>query len=348
MGTTSSRRSTQSDRQVATTGPARAPAKPPAKPKDPPPPPAGLFPGMGIQDETKEFGPLASRDREGAPQGVVLHRTESPTMESARNSYRTQIEKGNHVGAHYLVGKEGETSLTVPTDKVASHVRGNKDEAWKGANGWSVGIENVGMPSKIDPKKDIRAQVKALELPPAMKARLLGLSDKELKATLKDGGNEMHQDITGPQKRSNWNLVNALSKAHGFDIGTKVQAHEEVDHKTLGEGEPIKEFVSAMQAWPEKLKALGARIAKMQADPKHDPKALEQLVAQLEKDQATWAAVQADKTPAENTALDAEKILETPGPATAREADRSSFYKEFWPRSQALDKAGTPDKAPAS
>jgi N-acetyl-anhydromuramyl-L-alanine amidase AmpD len=345
MGTTSSRKAPQSDRKVATTAPATAPAKAPGKAKEPPPPPAGLFPGMGIQDETQEFGPLASRDREGAPEGVVLHRTESPTMESARNSYRTQMKKGNHVGAHYLVGKEGETSLTVPTDKVASHVRGNKDDDWKGANGWSVGIENVGMPAKVDAKKELRPQVEALDLPPAMRTRLLGLTEKQLKATLADGGNEIHQDITGPQKRSNWNLVNALSTAHGFDIGTKVQAHEDVDHKTLGEGEPIKEFVSAMQAWPEKLKALGARIAAMRADPKHDPKALEQLVVQLEKDEATWKAVQADKTPAENTALDAEKILETPGPATAREADRKGFYDKFWPRTQALDKAGAPEKA---
>lgn len=352
MGTTSSRKAPQSEKKVATTAPAAAPAKAPGKAKEAPPPPAGLFPGMGIQDETQEFGPLASRDREGAPRGVVLHRTESPTMESARNSYRTQMKKGNHVGAHYLVGKEGETSLTVPTDKVASHVRGNKDEDWKGANGWSVGIENVGMPSKLDPAKDLRPQVEALALPPAMKARLLGLTDKQLKATLKDGGNEIHQDITGPQKRANWNLVGALSKAHGIDIGTNVQAHEDVDHKTLGEGEPIKEFISAMQAWPDKLKTLAARIATMQADPKHDPKVLEQLVAQLEKDKATWAAVQADKTPAENTALDAEKILETPGPATAREADRSQFYDQFWPRTQALDKAGAPpkvaEKAPAA
>lgn len=340
MGTsTSPRKAPQSQKKVATNGPAAAP-KAPAKVKGPPPPPAGLMPGMGIQDETKEFGPLASRDREGAPRGVVLHRTESPTMESARNSYRTQMKGGNHVGAHYLVGKEGETSLTVPTDKVTSHVRGNKDNAWKGANAWSVGIENVGMPTKIDAKKDLRKQVEAMELSPGMKTRLLAMPDKELKATLADGGYEVHSDITGPQKRSNWNLVNGLSKEHGFDVGTGVQAHEAVDHKTLGEGEPIKEFLGAMQAWPAKLKSLAARVETMRADPKHDPKALEQLEGQLARDKASWEAVQADKTPAENGKLDAEKILGTPGAATEREADRAGFYDKFWSRTQALDKAG--------
>ena len=68
----------------------------PKVPKAPPPPPAGLYSELGVKDETKEFGDLASRDRSEDPRGVVLHRTESPTMESARNSYRDQMANGNH------------------------------------------------------------------------------------------------------------------------------------------------------------------------------------------------------------------------------------------------------------
>lgn len=256
-------------------------------------------------------------------------------MESTRNSYRERIEKGDHVGAHYLVGKEGETSLTVPTDKVAAHVRGNKDADWKGANAWTIGIENVGMPTKIDPKQNIRAQVEKLELPPAMRKRLLALDDKQLAATLKDCDNEMHTDISGPQKRANWNLVGAIAKDKKLDIGKDVQAHEDVDHKTLGEGEPIKEFLTAMQAWPAKIAALEKKVTELRAA--GDTEALAKAEAALTEAKRAWDAVQKDKTPAENNALDAEKLLGQPGDATARETERGSFYKDFWKRTEKVD-----------
>lgn len=313
--------------------------------KPPPAPPApaqGLMPNLGVKDETKEFGPLASRDRTDPISGVVVHRTESPTMESTRNSYRTQIKNGNHVGAHYLVGKEGETSLTVPTDKVAAHVRGNKDAAWKGANARTVGIENVGMPTKIDPAKDVRKQVEAMSLPPAMRARLLGLDDKALKLALKHSDNEMHGDITGPQKRSNWNLVSALATTHGFDVGRDVQAHETVDHKTLGEGEPIKEFLTARQSYPARVAAAEQRAAALALDPNADPAQVEAVRAAASEARATMSALAADGTAAENNALEGEKIAEQPGPATERETERVAFYNNFWARSQALDQAIAP------
>lgn len=258
-------------------------------------------------------------------------------MESTRNSYRDRIEKGDHDGAHYLVGKEGETSLTVPTDKVAAHVRGNKDADWKGANAWSIGIENVGMPTKVKPKEPLRPQVEKLDLPPAMRARLLGLDDKQLKAELADGGYEVHTDITAPQKRANWNLVSAIAKDKKLDIGTDVVAHEDVDHKTLGEGEPIKEFVDAMQAWPQKIAALEEKVCV--AHEAGDTARLAELEPLLAQARRAWDAVQRDKTPAENNALEGERLLDQPGEATAREGERTGFYAEFWKRTQALDAA---------
>jgi len=313
----------------------------PKLPKAPPPPPAGLYSDLGVKDETKEFGDLASRDRSEDPRGVVLHRTESPTMESARNSYRDQMANGNHVGGHYLIGENGDTSLTVPTDKVVAHVRGNKDAGWKGANAWSVGIENVGMPTKLNPKGDLREQVKAQDLSPDMRARLLALPDNKLKAALADSGYELHHDISGPQKRANWNLVNRLATDHKLDVGSQVQAHESVDEKTLGEGEPIKEFLGAMQAWPKKIAALEAKIAKLQAQPDADAGTIERLNAELTRDKATWQAVQSDKTARENTQLEAEKMMEQPGEATAREQNRADFYNDFWSRTQALNEAAS-------
>jgi hypothetical protein len=337
MGTSSSRKSRSTGRTPTPT-PAAEARRPEPAPKAQPAPAAGLYPGLGITDETSEFGSLASRDRTEAVRGVVVHRTESSTMESTRDAYRERQKQGDHVGAHYLIGQAGETSLTVPTDKVAAHVRGNKDADWKGANAWSIGIENVGMPSKIDRDQPLRPQVEKLELPPAMRTRLLSLDDKALKLQLADAGYEVHTDITGPQKRANWNLVGAIATDKKLDIGKDVQAHEDVDYKTLGEGEPIKEFLSAMQEWPKRIAALEKKVAELKAHGQ-DPEALKRAETTLAEAKKSWDAVQRDKTPAENNALDAEKMLGEPGDATARESDRAGFYRDFWKRTQAIDGA---------
>ena len=332
----------QSQRRRNSEAKAPAPApKAPAAPavKAPPPPPAGLFGDLGVRNETAEFGELGSGERSGDVRGIVEHRTESSTMESARNSYRTQIEGGHHIGAHYLIGKEGETSLTVPTDQNTAHVRGNKDAGWKGANAWSIGIENVGMPTKIDPKGNVREQVAALSLPPGMRTRLLALDDAKLKATVADCDNEVHTDITGPQKRSNWNLVNQLCTTHSLDMGTQVRAHEAVDEKTLGEGEPITEFLAARRQWPEKLKAAEARIEAMAKDPATPAEELALARKVLAEEQAAMAALLVDKTPQENNQLEAEKIVGD-GPAHTREGLRTQFYDQFWARTARIDQLG--------
>ena len=125
-------------------------------------------------------------------------------MESARNGYRSQVAKGGSIGAHYLVGADGQTSLTVPTDKNRSHVRGNRDKVWRGANAWSIGIENVGMPAQFDGAKDFHAQVESLELSPELRKRLLAMSEPALKSALADGKDDdrkplwaVHTDIPG-------------------------------------------------------------------------------------------------------------------------------------------------------
>lgn len=313
---------------------------PEARPKAPPPPPAGLYGDLGVRNETAEFGALGSGERSGDVRGIVEHRTESPTMESARNSYRTQIEAGRHVGAHYLIGADGATSLTVPTDQNTAHVRGNRDAAWKGANAWSIGIENVGMPTKIDPKGDIRKQVEALTLSPAMRTRLLAMDDATLKSTLKGDGNEVHTDISGPQKRANWNLVNQLCTTHSLDPATQVVGHESVDHKTLGEGEPIIEFMTVMRQWPAKVQAAEARIDAMARDPAVTPEEIAAARRVLAEEQAAMEAVRVDKTAQENTQLAGEEVLGEGGPATTRETTRTRFYDQFWQRTQRIDQLG--------
>lgn len=336
------------DRPAAAVSPAAAPKA--KAPPAPPPPPAGLFPNLGMKDETGDFGKMSSGNRTVPTAGIVEHRTESPTMESARNSYRKQVKTGGSIGAHYLIGQNGDTSLTVPTDKNPSHVRGNLDKGWKGANEWAIGIENVGMPTLLDGGKDMHEQVGKLNLTPAMRKRLLAKDEKSLKESLADTDDKkrkiwaIHEDIPGPQKRANQNLVTRLTAEHNLDPVTQVRGHEQVDSKTTGEGEPIIEFLAAMRDIPSKIAALEARIAKMEADPAASPQELTKLKALLAKEKASRAAVEADKTPAENLALEGEKTLAPEGvapegPAHAREADRADFYDHFWDRKQGLDSA---------
>jgi N-acetyl-anhydromuramyl-L-alanine amidase AmpD len=318
------------------------------KPKAPLTP--GVFPGLGIVDETKTFAKLSAGKRKGKPQGAVLHRTESPSMKSTRNGYQTRMDKGSHIGAHYLIGQDGSTSLTVPTDERVYHARGNKDAEFKKEkpNTNYVGIENVGMATNLDKKKPVRKQVEGLDLPPGMRKRLLGMDDKGLKREVRDTAYEVHTDITAPQKRSNWNLVRALSTEHGFDASKDVHAHEDVDHKTLGEAEPIKEFTDGMTTYPAVLDSLKAKADKLAADPKADPKQLAQMQTMLKQQRSALAAVAVDGSENESTLMAAEKIVETDGPATKREAERVRFYDSFWKDRSAVDAMTTPAPSPAA
>ncbi len=335
-----------------TQAPAVAPVAQKAAPKAPaapPAPPAGFFPELGMKNETADFGKMSSGNRTVPTAGIVEHRTESPTMESARNSYRNQVKTGGSIGAHYLIGQNGDTSLTVPTDKNPSHVRGNLDKGWKGANEWAIGIENVGMPTLLDGGKDMHEQVGKLNLTPAMRKRLLAKDEPSLKSSLADTDDKkrkiwaIHEDIPGPQKRANQNLVTRLTAEHNLDPVTQVRGHEQVDSKTTGEGEPIIEFLAAMRDIPTKIAALESRVAAMESDPAASKDELTRLKALLAREKATQHAVAVDKTPAENLALEGEQTLgedgQATGPAHDRERARVEFYDNFWSRKQGLDAA---------
>jgi hypothetical protein len=290
---------------------------------------AGMYPELGMTDETASYGDLGVRDMKGGPEGVVLHRTESPTVESTYNAYDDRIDNGQHIGAHYLIGKEGETSLTVPTDEVVYHAKGN--------NSTHVGIENVGMSSEIDKNSPLRDQVEKLDLTPSMRARLLAMSDRELKRELRDTGYEIHTDITAPQRRANWNLVRALTKEHGLDPVKDVKAHEHINAKTLGEAEPIKEFTDAMVGYPAYLDSLDGLVKQLEGDSNADPEQVTEMSDFLNRQRSALVAVDVDGTAQENTLLMADAMMDNKeGPSAVREAERTRFYNDFWTDHQQL------------
>ena len=289
----------------------------------------GMYAGLGIEDRTDDFGDLGARKRRNDPNEVILHQTMSTSGESTEDAYAQRVQRGEHVGAHYLIDEEGQTSLTVPTDEIVYHAVGHNSNA--------IGIENVGMPAQVSQRSDMHAQIEALNLSPQLKARLLAMDEPTLKRTLADNGNYIYQDITGPQKRANWNLLRAIAAEHGISLDDGVDSHEHVQAKTVGEGENIEEMVDAMVAWPGKLDQLEQRIADVRAESSPDRALLRRMSAELASQRAAYAAVEVDKTIQENNALEGEGVLGAGGPATDREALRVTFWNEFFPRMQRLD-----------
>lgn len=220
---------------------------------------------------------LSQRDRTSSEsvEYIVLHQTGSSTVESTLNTYDKRIKNKEHVGAHYLVGKEGETFSTISDEKVVFHVRGNKDASIVNAN--SIGIEHVGMPHAITPPilkpkdkgfemSDVRTQIKALNLSPKLKARILSNTDTALYTLLKANGWNIYEDITGAQKRATLRLIVHLMRKYNLrdakgnmDL-SKIKAHEEADKKTIGEGENITEFIQTMKEMIELVKQLNMGI----------------------------------------------------------------------------------------
>ena len=85
-----------------------------------------------------------------------------------------------------------------------------------------------------------------MDLAPGLRGELLGLTDRQLDRRMGDNGNNIYEDITGPQKRGNWNLLGALGATHDLDLGADVNSHEHVAEKTLGEGANTEEMVDVM------------------------------------------------------------------------------------------------------
>lgn len=288
----------------------------------------GHYPNIGMQDETDRFGDLGARKRRGDPSGVVLHQTDSYTGDQVRTAYDNRIRKGSSIGAHYLIDEEGESSLTVPTDEVVYHAKGH--------NSSDIGIEVVGKAQQVNPRGDLHAQIAEIGLTPQLEERLMAMSPAELKRTMRDNGNWIYGDITGPQKRATWNLLREIGKEHGIDMSDDVHAHEHVQAKTIGEGENIEEMVETMQAWPDKVAALEQLIEEKKASGA-DAAELAELEERLAMERALQEAVSLDGTVAENNALEGERLLGEPGAATEREGMREQFWDGFYPHMQGLD-----------
>lgn len=306
---------------------------------DPGPVSTGMYPNLGMVDETAEFGALARRDRRQDVSEVILHQTDSDTAAQTRAAYTNRIEgdpnsDARHTGAHYLIDEDGQTSLTVPTDEVVWHAAKHNNSA--------VGIETVGRHRNLDNSSDLRGDVSGMDLAPGLRGELLGLTDRQLERRMGDNGNNIYEDITGPQKRANWNLLGALGATHDLDLGADVYSHEHVAAKTLGEGANTEEMVDAMVAWPGKIAALEERAATLQADPSTPLDELQSVGALLANERANADAVSRDGTSQERNALDAEEILGEGGPATDREQRRVDFWDDFHPNMATLNRTIEP------
>ncbi len=321
-----------------------------AQPKVP-----GLYPG--VEDLTATYGGLAHGKRD-TTQGVVLHRTENSSAQSTLDTYRQRIKKGSSIAAQYLIDENGKPMLVTPSDGLVSHAAG-----W---NASTVGIEVVGPGVHLDPqgkKTPIRKQFEDLNLSPEFKERLLGYDDKALAGISKANDNTIYEDISGAQKRSVWNLTQSLAAEHHLDITslsshgkgdtnpnsyTKAtlphfSAHEHINPKSIGEGEPIVEFLRARQQYPGLVDNAEAKLHALQAQGA-SPAEIEKQAALVSRERATLDALGRDNTEAERTALKAEQDAKKPGEASQREARRSDFYDHFYERIAALKPP--PEKKP--
>lgn len=334
--------------------PAAAPAAAEAEVVDKPKVP-GLYPG--VEDLTGTYGGLA-RSKRDTTQGVVLHRTESSTAQNTLDTYKGRLKKGSNIAAQYLIDEDGKPMLVTPSDGLVSHAAG-----W---NSSTVGIEVVGPGVHLDPagkKTPIRKQFENLNLSPEFKERLLGYDDKALAGISKANDNTIYEDITGSQKRSVWNLTQNLAAEHHLDITslsthgkgdtnpnsyTKANlphfsAHEHINPKSIGEGEPIVEFMRARQQYPGLVDNAEAKLHALEAKGASKEE-IEKQAALVSRERATLDALGRDNTAAERTALKAEQDAGKPGEASQRETRRTDFYDHFYERIAALKPP--PEKKP--
>ena len=322
-------------------------AKPKPKEDEKPKQVPGVFPG--VTDRTGTYGALADGKR-ASTQGVVLHRTESTTAAGTLAGYQDRINSGSHIGAQYLIDEKGATSLITPQDSRVYHAKGFNDA--------SVGVEVVGPARSFDrsgKKGSIRDQITAMNLSPEFKARLLGYDDKQLGNVAKWNGDQIYEDISGAQKRSVWNLTSNLATQYGLDMGSTSKAgkdesgsnnyslstlpdfsaHEHINPKALGEGEPMIEFMRARKQYPELVAQAEKKLQEMQAAGAR-PEEMEKYAALVKREQDTLKALAVDGTQTELDAVKAEKDAKKPGAATTRENQRTDFYDHFYDRMGAL------------
>lgn len=304
----------------------------------------GDYKDVPVDDRTEDYGKLASGSLPKKDvNSVILHQTGSSSGSSTLAGYSSRIAANQTIGAHYLIDENGKITLTVPVDKKVSHVGKTKPGYDTSSNSHAIGIEHSGAEEALDlpsSSKDTatiaanRAAIKAMELSPNLKARLIAMKDAELYQVARDNRDPdtkvkkwyLYGDINAAQKRSSFVLASKLMADFGL-AEKDLLPHETVSWKTIGEGENIKEYLAARSAYPGlviSLRKLVSGDAKLAADA-----TLSKIVADEE---TTVVALAVDATAAETTALATEKSGGKGGVATAREALRTAFYKKFWAR----------------
>lgn len=302
--------------------------------------PIGVFKDLPVDDRTAKYGALSTGKlfAPGAVKKIVVHQTESPTGASTLGAYTSRIAAGSDKGAQYLIDEKGVVILVVPANKVVSHVAL--------LNSQSIGIEHVGMPTSLPVPTDskdattlatIRSTVTGMAITPQLKARVLGMTDAVLARFARDSWDRrvvpwfLYGDINAAQKRASFLLVQKL-ETHFALTDANVFAHEALAPKSPGEGENIKEYLTARSAYPglvAKLERLVGADATLRADP-----ALTVIVA---NERATVDALRIDATASENAAVTSG----TDAAATKRQSRRDAFYASFWTRYTQLDELVT-------
>ena len=307
----------------------------------------GVFRDLDVTDRTATFGKLSqSSQTSGGVSNIILHQTESTTQASTLSTYKSHIKHGGDVGAQFLISETGEISDITGLDRRVSQV-GAKGVINAGVtNANSVGIEHVGMYHAITPApkppgphakqaqrqawtadmQRVRSDLSALPLSPALKQRLLALSDRKLWQTLRDTAWAIYGDINAAQKRSSFLLTQRLRAEYGLNAAD-MYAHEAVRQKTLGEGENIQEFLTAREAYPRQVQALRAL-----ATARTDLQKSTAFMSVLQNEESVAAALSVDATATENAALAAERSAGHGGPASTRETARTRYYQDFWAR----------------
>ncbi len=188
-------------------------------------------------------------------------------------AYSQRIQEGSNIGAQYLIDEKGTVILTVPIDRRVSHVGRTREGFADSNNSHAVGIEHAGAPLTLDVPAGVsdaatleknRNSIARMDIAPQFRKRLLALSDREFLQVARDNRDGakwfLYGDLDAAQRRASCVLVAALLDHFGLRE-KDLLAHETVSFKSIGEGENIKEFLTARFAYPGLVKKLEAQTA---------------------------------------------------------------------------------------
>lgn len=282
---------------------------------------AGAFGEIPVDDRTGLYGGLSFGPLEKSEvNSIILHRT-GGSAAAALRAYADRVKNNSTIGAHYLLDEKGAVILTVAIDRKVSHVGRTRDGFEKSGNANTIGIEHAGVPFPMPVPanaKDTatleknRASIARMDIAPLLRRRILDLSDRDLFALARDNRDGerwfLYGDLDAPQRRTTYLLAKKLLDHFGLGEADLL-AHETVSFKTVGEGENIKEYLTARMSYPQRV----ARLATLaQGAPELRANADLQKIAGGEK--ATADALSG-----------AGGALET------------AYYDEFWKRGAQLD-----------